>query len=293
MIDLHSHSTCSDGTYSPQELVLLAKNTGISTFALTDHDTILGLDDAHQKARQLSVRLINGVEISCHHTLFGGYGKNQAIDKVIHVVALDFLDKRHLGDKLTALQHSREYRGRSIIAKLATLLDYDETILVQQVLNKVNHNPKAIGRAHIAQVLFELGLTKSIQDAFDKYLADNKPAYVAIDAMSMTQTVQLIHDCGGLAVLAHPTRYGLSATRTRRLIAEFADMGGDAVELPNSEPVSTRAMIDRCVKEHDLLVSVGSDFHGANMPWRKLGKVATIKPEQVGVWERFRPSSDC
>ncbi|TWV83892.1 PHP domain-containing protein [Moraxella sp. VT-16-12] len=293
MIDLHSHSTCSDGTYSPQELVLLAKNAGISTFALTDHDTILGLDDAHQKARQLGVRLINGVEISCHHTLFGGYGKNQAIDKVIHVVALDFLDKRYLGDKLTALQHSREYRGRSIIAKLATLLDYDETILVQQVLNKVNHNPKAIGRAHIAQVLFELGLTKSIQDAFDKYLADNKPAYVAIDAMSMTQTVQLIHDCGGLAVLAHPTRYGLSATRTRRLIAEFADMGGDAVELPNSEPVSTRAMIDRCVKEHDLLVSVGSDFHGANMPWRKLGKVATIKPEQVGVWERFRPSSDC
>lgn len=291
MIDLHSHSTCSDGTFSPQELVLLAKNVGIHTFALTDHDTILGLDEARQMADKFGMCLINGVEISCHHALFGGYGKHQVINKVIHVLALDFDDKKQLENKLTALQHSREYRGKAIITKLAKLLNYDETVILQNVLNRVNHNPKAIGRAHIAQALFELHLTKSIQDGFDKYLADNKPAYVAIDTINMAQTVALIHECGGLAVLAHPTRYHLSATRTRRLIADFAGMGGDAVELPNGEPISTRTMIDRCVKEHNLLVSVGSDFHGTNMPWRKLGKVATIKPEQVGVWECFRSSS--
>lgn len=287
MIDLHSHSTCSDGTLSPSELVALAKNAGIHTFALTDHDTILGLDEAHQTADELGVRLIDGVEISCHHTLLGGYGKHQAIQKIIHVVALDFKNKEHLGEKLTELQYSRENRGRAMIAKLAQLLHHDENIILQKVLDKVNHNPKAIGRAHIAQVLFELGLTRSIQDGFDKYLADNKPAYVAIETMSMQDTVSLIHECGGLAVLAHPTRYGLSATRTRRLIADFAQMNGDAVELPNAEPVSTQAMINRCVSEHGLLVSVGSDFHGSNMPWRKLGSVATPKPEQVGVWERF------
>lgn len=288
MIDLHSHSTCSDGTYTPSQLLVLAKSAGIHTFALTDHDTVLGLDEAQKTAEELGVRLIDGVEISCHHTLSGGYGKNQAITKVIHVVALDFEDKARLADKLSALQDSREQRGRHIIAKVAQLLNHDENTLLEAVLHKVNHNPKAIGRAHIAQVLFELGLTKSIQDAFDKYLADNKPAYVAIDTISMADTITLIHECGGLAVLAHPTRYGLSATRTRRLIEDFASMGGDAVELPNGEPVSTRAMIDRCVAQHGLLVSVGSDFHGTNMPWRKLAHVAKPAPEQIGVWQKFR-----
>lgn len=287
MIDLHSHSTCSDGTFSPDELVVLVKNAGILTFALTDHDTILGIDKARQMADKLGVRLINGVEISCHHKLSGGYGKNQDISKVIHVVALDFKDKVGLSDKLLDLQNSREQRGKKILTKLACLLNHDENVLLQAVLTKVHDNPKAIGRAHIAQVLFEMGQVKSVQDAFDKYLADNKPAYVAIDTITMADTVNLIHECGGLAVLAHPTRYGLSATRVRRLIADFAKMGGDAVELPNGEPISTRAMIDRCVKEHGLLVSVGSDFHGTNMPWRKLAHVATLNPDQIGIWERF------
>lgn len=288
MIDLHSHSTCSDGTFSPSELVKLAKEAGITSFALTDHDTILGIKEARRTADELGVQLIDGVEISCHHELSGGYGKNQAITKVIHVVALDFNDKTHLADKLSALQDSREQRGRRIISKVAELLKYDESTLLEAVLLKVNHNPKAIGRAHIAQVMFEQGLVKSIQDAFDKYLADDKPAYVAIETISMAQTVALIHECGGLAVLAHPTRYGLSATRVRRLIGDFAQMGGDGCELPNGEPASTRAMIDRCVREHGLLVSVGSDFHGANMPWRKLGRVATLNSDQVGVWQRFK-----
>ena len=133
-----------------------------------------------------------------------------------------------------------------------------------------------------------MGAVKSIQDAFDKYLADNKPAYVAMQTLSMADAVRLIHTCGGLAVLAHPTRYGLSATRVRRLIDEFGQLGGDAVELPNAEPISTVAMIDRCIAQHGLLVSVGSDFHGVTMPWRKLGQTATPKPNQMGVWERFR-----
>ncbi len=291
-IDLHSHSTCSDGTYHPSELLKLAKLAQIDVFALTDHDTILGVDMAKQEAEKLGIRLICGVEISCHHTLLGGYGKHQSLSKTIHVVALNFTDSVKMQATLQALQDSRENRGRAIVQKLSEILQDDPNIheetLWQAVLSKAGNNPKAVGRAHIAQVLYECGVVKDVQTAFDKYLADNKPAYVAIDTLTMQETIDLIHECGGLAVLAHPTRYNLSATRVRRLIEEFAQFGGDALELPAlTEPKSTRAMIDRCVALHGLMVSVGSDFHGSNMPWRKLGQVATARADQVGVWQTF------
>ena len=287
MIDLHSHSTCSDGTYRPSELVRLAHAAGITTFALTDHDTIAGIDEAREQADKLGIRLINGVEISCQHRLAGGYGLHKDIDKVIHVVALDFDDRDQLEQSLARLQDSRAMRGQRMCAKLALLLDLDEAQLWQCVLAKVDGNAKTVGRAHIAQVLYEQGLVKTIQDAFDKYLGDNKSAYVRIDSLSMAQTIELIHRCRGLAVLAHPTRYNLSATRVRRLIDEFAQLGGDAVELPNQEPISTKAMIDRSVAKHQLMVSVGSDFHGTTMPWRKLGQVSAPKADQVGIWQSF------
>lgn len=295
-LDLHSHSTCSDGTFAPAQVVTFAKNAGIDIFALTDHDTIVGLGEAHMTAEALGIHLINGVEISCHHTLDGGYGKNQSTTKTIHVVALDFQDKEGLSQKLIQLQNSRESRGRAIVAKMAVILanmakfgHVDEHTLWQAVLQKAQGNTKAVGRAHIGQVLFEMGVVRTVQEAFDKYLADNKPAYVAIDSLTMQRTIELIHECGGISVLAHPARYNLSATRVRKLIADFARLGGQAVELPNpSEPLSTRAMIDRCVAAHQLMVSIGSDFHGSNMPWRKLGQVAIPKSGQMGVWERFK-----
>ncbi|MDO5650686.1 MAG: PHP domain-containing protein [Moraxella sp.] len=294
-IDLHSHSTCSDGTFSPTELLALANKAGIDMFALTDHDSIAGLMAAKQAADNHGIRLIHGVEISCHHSIQGGYGKNQYKSKSIHVVALNFDDVITMQHKLQALQDSRENRGRQIVLKMADILaqqdefsHISDDVLWQAVLAKASGNPKAVGRAHIAQVLHELGVVKTIQLAFDKYLADNKPAYVAIDSLSINEAVELIHACGGVAVLAHPTRYGLSATRVRRLIADFAQCGGDGCELPPpSEPISTRAMIDRCIAEHALKVSVGSDFHGATMPWRRLGETSTPKAEQVGIWEQF------
>ena len=104
----------------------------------------------------------------------------------------------------------------------------------------------------------------------------------------MQHGIELIHACGGKAVLAHPTRYQLSATRVRKLIEEFAQLGGDACELPaTSEPISTRRMVDRSLAEHGLAASIGSDFHGSNMPWRRLGDVPTLNDDQQGVWESF------
>ncbi|OOR91333.1 phosphatase [Moraxella caviae] len=311
-IDLHSHSTSSDGTFSPSELVQLAHSVGIDVLALTDHDTVSGVQEASMAAKSLGMTLISGVEISCRHALSGGYGKHQSIDKIIHVVALDMTDLPRMDKALQALQDSREQRGWQMVQKLGEILAQDEKLTAQvldapcfdeadkssaasqirdvlwrAVLQKAGSNAKAVGRAHIGQVLKDVGVVANVQAAFDKYLADGKPAYVAIDAISMADAVRLIHECGGVAVLAHPTRYGLSATRTRRLIADFAMMGGDGCELPNQEPDSLRAMIDRSIAEHGLKVSVGSDFHGTNMPWRKLGATAKPKAEQVPIWQTW------
>ena len=287
-IDLHCHSTCSDGTYAPTEVVQRAHTAGVNVLALTDHDTLAGIDEAKVAAEACNIQLINGVEISCEHTLSGGYGKNKSTNKIIHVLGLDFTDREKMHQTLQQLQDSRASRGQRITEKLSELLDINYGELWQAVLDKAGGNPQAVGRAHIGQVLFERGEVKTVQKAFDKYLADNKPAYVAIEALTMQHGIELIHACGGKAVLAHPTRYQLSATRVRKLIEEFAKLGGDACELPaNSEPVSTRRMVDRSIAEHQLVASIGSDFHGSNMPWRRLGDVPILNPEQQGVWQSF------
>ncbi len=288
-IDLHCHSTCSDGTFSPEEVIARAKIAGIEVLALTDHDTLQGFESAKSAAKNAGITLIHGVEISCQHTLGGGYGKNKAANKIIHVVALDFTDTIMMQQTLEGLQNSRATRGYQMTQKLSELLDLEFAPLWDEICVKAGGNPTAVGRAHIGQVLFDRGLVKTVQQSFDKYLADNKPAYVAIEALSLERAIALIHDCGGKAVLAHPTRYQLSATRIRKLIAEFAELGGDACEIPSSsEPVSTRKMVDRCILEHKLAVSTGSDFHGANMPWRRLGDVPKLNAEQIGVWQHFQ-----
>lgn len=286
--DLHCHSTCSDGTYAPAEVVARAHAAGVNVLALTDHDTLAGIDEAKEAAIACNMQIINGVEISCEHTLSGGYGKNKSTNKIIHVLGLDFTDRDKMHATLQQLQDSRATRGQRITEKLSELLSIDYDELWQAILDKAGGNPQAVGRAHIGQVLFERGEVKTVQKAFDKYLADNKPAYVAIEALTMQHGIELIQACGGKAVLAHPTRYQLSATRVRKLIEEFAALGGDGCELPaTSEPISTRRMVDRSIAERGLVASIGSDFHGSNMPWRRLGDVPVLNADQQGVWESF------
>ena len=287
-IDLHCHSTCSDGTYAPTEVIQRAHAAGVNVLALTDHDTLAGIDEASVAAKACNIQLINGVEISCEHTLSGGYGKNKSTNKIIHVLGLDFTDREKMHQTLEQLQDSRASRGQKMTEKLSELLDVSYDELWHAILEKAGGNPQAVGRAHIGQVLFEHGHVKTVQKAFDKYLADNKPAYVAIEALTMQHGIELIQACGGKAVLAHPTRYQLSATRVRKLIEEFAQLGGDGCELPAStEPVSTRRMVDRSLAEHKLAASIGSDFHGSNMPWRRLGDTPILNPEQQGIWQSF------
>lgn len=280
-VDLHAHSTCSDGSNSPAELLQRAHKANIDVFALTDHDTLAGLPEARKIANELGIQLIDGVEISCQHALSGGYGKNKVQEKVIHVLAFGFNNHELMDETLSQIQLSRATRGYKIVEKLSVLTETPFDDLWQAVLEKADGNAQAVGRAHIAKVLLEKKLVVSMQKAFDKYLADNKAAYVAIDSLSMADTIELIHRCGGRAVLAHPTRYNLSATRVRKLIGEFAELGGDGCELPSDdEPVSKRRMVDRSLAEHKLSASIGSDFHGDSMPWRKLGQVPSLAEGQ-------------
>lgn len=286
-IDMHCHSTRSDGTFSPSEVVQKAHEKGVKVLSLSDHDTVLGILEARQTAENLGMTLIHGVEISCRHRVMGGYSKKPAQnEKVIHVLGYGFSDIETMHNKLAAIQANRETRGYAMCERVASTFKRPMDEIWQAVLVQAKGNPQAVGRTHIAKVMADLGLVSDVQKAFTGYLADHKPCYVALDGLSLKDCINLIHDCGGKASLAHATRYNLTANKVRKLIADFASSGGDAVELPASnEPTSTRHMVDRVIKEHGLKVSIGSDFHGTTMPWRVLGGVPKLHEGQVGIWE--------
>jgi len=280
-IDLHTHSNISDGTLTPELLVQAAIEKSIHTLALTDHDSMDGLIQAEQFAKNQPIQIISGVEISSQWSrpeTKKSYG--------VHIVALNMQNPEPLKQLLMQQKKIRAERAKQICDLLIPLIHQD---IYAEVVAKVDGEPDRITRTHIAKTLVEKGFVQRAQQAFDKYIKEGKKAYVKFDGLGLAETIQVIHESQGFAVLAHPTRYDLSATNTRYLIEIFAQYGGDAVELPPAmEPASTRQMVDRMIAEHGLKVSVGSDFHGDNMPWIKLGNIPHVKEGQVGVWESFR-----
>ncbi|ENV18121.1 PHP domain-containing protein [Acinetobacter guillouiae] len=280
-IDLHTHSNISDGTLTPELLVQAAIEKSIHTLALTDHDSMDGLIQAEQFAKNQPIQIISGVEISSQWSrpeTKKSYG--------VHIVALNMQNPEPLQQLLTQQKKIRAERAKQICDLLIPLIHQD---IYAEVVAKVDGEPDRITRTHIAKTLVEKGFVQRAQQAFDKYIKEGKKAYVKFDGLGLAETIQVIHESQGFAVLAHPTRYDLSATNIRYLIEIFAQYGGDAVELPPAmEPASTRQMVDRMIAEHGLKVSVGSDFHGDNMPWIKLGNIPRVKEGQVGIWESFR-----
>ena len=279
-VDLHTHSNISDGTLSPAELVAAAIQQGIHTLALTDHDSMDGVALARQAAQGQALEIISGVEISSQWS-------RPATQKSysVHVVALNMQNPAPLQALLEQQKQIRAERAKQICDLLTPLIGQD---IYNDVLLKVEGVADRITRTHIAKTLQEKGIVTRVQQAFDKYIKEGKKAYVKFDGLSLEDTIRVIHDSQGFAVLAHPTRYDLSATNIRYLIEIFAKYGGDAVELPpNIDPASTRQMVDRLIAEHGLKVSVGSDFHGENMPWIKLGNIPRVKEGQIGIWESF------
>lgn len=280
-VDLHTHSNISDGTFSPELLVQAALEKGIHTLALTDHDSMDGLPLAEIVAKNQPIQIISGVEISSQWSRPStqkSYG--------VHIVALNMQNPGPLTQLLSVQKKIRAERAKQICDLLTPLIHVD---IYEDVLAKVDHEPDRITRTHIAKTLVEKGIVARPQQAFDKYIKEGKKAYVKFDGLGLAETIEVIHQSEGFAVLAHPTRYDLSATNVRYLIELFATHGGDAIELPPAiEPASTRQMVDRMIEQFNLKVSVGSDFHGDNMPWIKLGNIPKVKQGQVGIWESFK-----
>ncbi|MDM1292081.1 PHP domain-containing protein [Acinetobacter indicus] len=283
-VDLHTHSNISDGTLSPQQLIAAAAELSIHTLALTDHDSMDGIALAQEAAKNHGIKLISGVEISSQWS-------RPATKKsyAVHIVALNMQNPAPMAALLAQQKNIRAARSKQICELLIPLIGED---IYVDVIAKVDNVPDRVTRTHIAKTLVEKGYVSRPQQAFDKYIKEGKKAYVKFEGLGLEDTIQVIHASGGFAVLAHPTRYDLSATNIRYLIEIFAKFGGDAVELPPAiDPSSTRQMVDRMIAEHGLKVSVGSDFHGENMPWMKLGNIPSLKPGQVGIWESFADPS--
>jgi predicted metal-dependent phosphoesterase TrpH len=269
-IDLHTHSHCSDGSLAPEELVERAKACGVRMLALTDHDTLAGLEQARTAAERLNMRLVPGVEISASW-------RHQSI----HVLGL-WIDPASsaLGAALDAQADRRRARMRGMCAALGKLrLPGDE------LLAAVEAHPGIPTRTHLAAAMVQQGHVRRTQDAFRKYLGRGRPGYVAADWPALEEVVGWVRAAGGEACLAHPARYLLSSGGRKRLAADFAAAGGTALEVVSGgNGAQNAAGCAALALAFGLRGSVGSDFHGPQLAWNPLGRLAKLPPGIDPVW---------
>ncbi len=272
-IDLHTHSNCSDGSLSPAALIERAASAGVKVLALTDHDTVAGLDEAQRAASEQGLRLIPGAEISA------GW-RSQAI----HVLGL-WIDPSspELCAMLQAQGELRRVRMRKICARLEKL-----RLPGAELLAAVQRNPGLPTRAHLAAAMVAGGHVDTHAAAFRKYLSKGKAAHIAAEWPALETVVGWIRMAGGVASLAHPARYGISAGARRRLIADFTAAGGTSLEVVTGGNGAQH--VDTCAAlalTHGLLGSVGSDFHSPQAAWNPLGRSLKLPDCVTPVWRSF------
>lgn len=258
-VDLHTHSTASDGTMAPSELVRHGKEVGLLALALTDHDTIDGIDEALREAKKVGLEVIAGVEISVDFNHISE----------MHLLGY-FLDDNHKNLKplLKKLKASREERNPKMIKKLNEL-GFD--ISLDEV--KREARGKVVARPHIASILFKKGYIKNIGEAFDKYISTGKPAYVKRERLSPKEAIEEIIRCGGVPVLAHPIYLYIQLNELDELLYELKGYGLKGIETYYSDNTTydTENFLKLAIK-HNLVPTGGSDFHGDFKPNIKLGK---------------------
>jgi 3',5'-nucleoside bisphosphate phosphatase len=271
--DFHCHSTASDGALPPAEVVARAHRQGVQCLALTDHDTVAGLDQARNTAHELGVRLINGIELSS--TYHG---------QCLHIVGLQIDTAQPLLlDGLREQQQCREQRAMQIGEKLAKKRIPDAYATI-----KAQVGDGEITRSHFAEFLVAKGYVSDAQHAFDRYLSKGKPAYVSTQWASLETVIAWISAAGGIAVLAHPLRYKLSKKWLNRVLADFVEYGGRGIEV-----VTGRSGVDDIVqsahmaRRYGLHASVGSDFHSPQYPWVELGRLGALPEDLMPVWQLF------
>jgi len=277
--DLHCHSNISDGTLTPAELVARAAERGVKVLALTDHDDMDGLAEARAAAAQHGITFINGVEISVSwrsHT--------------VHIVGLN-IDPGYL-PLVEGLRNVRSGRGARA-KKMADELAKAGIGGTLQGAYRYAENPNMIGRAHFARYLVEAGHCKDVKSVFNRYLATGKPGYVPHQWAALADTISWIRGSGGVAVLAHPGRYmtgrkSMGKQTMRELLAEFAGLGGQAIEVVSgSHTPEQYAEFARYAEEFELLCSCGSDFHGPDESWRDMGRLPDFPLDCRPVWEAW------
>jgi 3',5'-nucleoside bisphosphate phosphatase len=269
--DLHNHSTRSDGLLTPTQLIELAARTGVDAIALTDHDTLEGLEEAALAARRLGVRFVPGVEISV------SWG-----DTTLHIVGLQ-VDPAStvLREGLDSIRAGRVGRARRIGEALARLgfANAFESAL------EIAADERVISRTHFARHLAESGAVKDTQAAFDKYLAKGKPAYVPHQWATLEDAVKWIRAAGGIAVVAHPGRYGLKPMFRDEMLAQFREYGGTAIEVvTGSHRPEEYATWQRVALEHGFLASRGADYHGPGESPCEPGRLPPLHPSLTPVW---------
>ena len=254
MVDLHMHSNFSDGSDSPTQLVEKAKQLGLTAIALTDHDTIDGIPEFLEAGERLGIHTVPGVEISVD-TKLPNNGH-------MHMLGL-FIDPRgkKLKETLDYLRTQRNLRAEKIIRKLNEL---GVNITLEELLEEAGEG--SIGRPHVAKILVRKGVVGSIQEAFDIYLAKGKPAYMDKVKLGEEDAIQMIHDAGGFAILAHPHLMNYPTfEEARERIMQLREIGLDGFEIYYSTMPEeyTRGLIE-LAKAEGFVVSGGSDYHGAN-----------------------------
>ena len=260
MIDLHTHSTISDGTDSPAEVVALGAGAGLAALALTDHDTLDHLPEARAAADARGLRLVPGCEISCE---LDGRAPGS-----MHLLVY-FVDEAPgpLRDRMGGLQAGRVERNDQI---LESLRSHGIGITHDEVLAKAG--PGSVGRPHIARVLMEKGYVGSIQEAFDRWLAKGKPAYFERVRLRPEESIELAHASGGVTVVAHPGSLDLDPGPLAELVAALAAAGLDGLECEYGRYTpEERTAYAELAARHGLAVTGGSDYHGENKPDLRVG----------------------
>lgn len=273
-IDLHCHTTESDGGLDYPVLIKRAAEQGVDVLSITDHDTTAAYPNAYADARDHNIHLIPGVEISA----VSGSGQE------VHIVGLGIdIDNEALQVLLKDNRSKRRLRAEKILTKLTKAGFPDLEASLNSLLKG-----KVVCRSHLAKVILDAGLVKNFQGAFDKFLAKRKRAWVPIQWQEMNKVIEVIDSAGGSAVLAHPTKYRLTEMRLGLLVDDFVAAGGKCIEMayPGINP-SQRAMLIRQVEKHQLSVSQGSDFHYPGTSWTELGAFG-VNPELfTAIWQQF------
>lgn len=271
--DLHTHSTASDGTLAPGELVARAARAGIRVLALTDHDTTEGLTEARRAAEASGISLIDGIEISTTWE-----------SQVVHVVGLGIdPGAPALQEGLAVLRRFREWRAGEIGRRLQRA-----GIGGAYEGAKALSNGRLISRTHFARFLVAAGHAADTKKVFKRFLTRGKPGHVPGKWAELDAAVGWVLEAGGQAAIAHPARYPFTRTKLRRLIGEFRECGGEAIEVVSGSHGRDDALLmGRYATEFQLMASVGSDYHGPETPWLELGNLSALPDGCVPIWHNW------